>query len=109
MSIVHLIETLGSGGAERLLYTNLKHLPSARFRSTVMTIFDGPDRWASPIRQLGVKVESLGCRGYRGLAPGVSSLRSWLRKETPHLLHTHLLGGERGRSLGGASRRRACD
>lgn len=89
-SVVHLIETLGSGGAERLLYTNLKHLPAARFRNTVVTVFDGPDRWAGPIRELGVGVESLGCRDYKGLAIGVVRLRAWLNKERPSLAHTHL-------------------
>jgi len=30
LHVVHLIEALGPGGAERLLYTNLKHFDPAR-------------------------------------------------------------------------------
>ncbi|MEJ7618026.1 MAG: hypothetical protein WKF30_13940 [Pyrinomonadaceae bacterium] len=84
-TIVHLIETLGSGGAERLLYTNLKHLPAPRFKSIVITVFDTPGRWTGPIRELGVEVESLGCRDYQGLARGVVRLRAWLNQERPNL------------------------
>ena len=77
--VAHLIESLGAGGAERLLYTNLKHLDAARFRSTVVTVFARPDHWAEAIRGLGVPVESLGCRSLRDLPAGVARLRRWLR------------------------------
>lgn len=88
--VVHLIEALGPGGAERLLYTNLKHLDPKRFRSTVLTLFSHATHWAEPIRRLGVRVESLNCRGLRDLLTGTLRLRVWLRRERPDLLHTHL-------------------
>ena len=88
--VAHLIESLGAGGAERLLYTNLKHLDAARFRSTVVTVFARPDHWAEAIRGLGVPVESLGCRSLRDLPAGVARLRRWLRANHTDLLHTHL-------------------
>lgn len=90
VSVVHVIETLGSGGAERLLYTNLRHLPAARFRSTVVTVFDAPGWWTEPIRQIGVRVESLGCRDYKSLPAGVAKLKPLLHKENANLIHTHL-------------------
>jgi hypothetical protein len=37
--VLHLIETLGSGGAERLLYTNLKQLDRNSFELLVVTVF----------------------------------------------------------------------
>ena len=43
LHVVHLIEALGPGGAERLLYTNLKHFDRERVRSTVITISE--PRW----------------------------------------------------------------
>jgi glycosyltransferase involved in cell wall biosynthesis len=90
LHVAHLIESLGAGGAERLLYTNLKHLDPRRFRSTVVTVFARPDHWAEPIRELGVPVVSLDCRGLSDLPSGVRRLRRWLRAERPALVHTHL-------------------
>jgi glycosyltransferase involved in cell wall biosynthesis len=90
LHVAHLIESLGAGGAERLLYTNLKHLDSARFRSTVVTVFAQPDHWAGPVRALGVPVVSLDCGGLRDLPRGVARLRRWLRSNRHDLLHTHL-------------------
>ena len=43
--VVHLIETLGPGGAERLLYTNLKHFDPERVRSTVITVYEHGTHW----------------------------------------------------------------
>ena len=90
--VAHLIEALGPGGAERLLYTNLKHFDTARVRSTVITLYAEPDHWREPIRELGVEVLSLGCRGHRDLPRGVVRLRAWLKRARPGLLHTHLWG-----------------
>ncbi|HLL73741.1 MAG TPA: glycosyltransferase [Pyrinomonadaceae bacterium] len=92
LHVVHLIEALGPGGAERLLYTNLKHFDPARVRSTVFTVYPRSDHWGGAIRELGVEVIGLGCRGPRDLPRAGLRLRSWLRSERPHLLHTHLWG-----------------
>lgn len=90
LHVVHLIEALGPGGAERLLYTNLKHLEREHVRSTVFTVFSTASHWVEPIRQLGVTVESLNCKRPRDLPAGVARLRSWLRKNRVDLIHTHL-------------------
>ncbi|HKQ06578.1 MAG TPA: glycosyltransferase family 4 protein [Blastocatellia bacterium] len=86
----HVIETLGPGGAERLLHTNLKHLDAKRVRSTVITVFSRDDYWAEAIKQLGVQVISLNCGGYRDLIKGIWRLRRWLSDARPDVLHTHL-------------------
>ena len=88
--VLHLIESLGAGGAERLLYTNLKNIDSSLFRSSVVTIFSEPNHWVEPIRKLGVTVESLDCDGLRDLAAGIARLRRWLSRNQPDLIHTHL-------------------
>jgi glycosyltransferase involved in cell wall biosynthesis len=90
LRVAHLIEALGPGGAERLLYTNLKYLDPGRVSSTVVTLFPHADHWKEPIRRLGVEVVSLGCRGVRDLPAAVARLRAWLRRSRPDLLHTHL-------------------
>ncbi|MCI0559873.1 MAG: glycosyltransferase, partial [Nitrososphaera sp.] len=86
----HLIEALGPGGAERLLYTNLRHLDPRRFHNTVLTVFSHANHWTEPIRRLGVRVVSLGCQSYGDLLAGIARLWVWLREEQPDLLHTHL-------------------
>jgi glycosyltransferase involved in cell wall biosynthesis len=88
--IIHLIEELGSGGAERLLYTNLKYFDRSLFQSEVITVFSGAMRWKAPIEALGVKVTSLDCRNLRDLTKGVQRLRRLLPNIRPDLIHTHL-------------------
>ncbi|HJQ32246.1 MAG TPA: glycosyltransferase family 4 protein [Pyrinomonadaceae bacterium] len=88
--VLHLIETLGPGGAERLLHTNLKHLDPSRFESTVVTVFEGPDHWVGPIRRLGITVESLRCTRLGDIRTGVARLRRLLRARRFDVIHTHL-------------------
>lgn len=90
LHVAHLIESLGPGGAERLLYTNLKHLDLERVRSTVITVYPHATHWVEPITELGVPVVSLNCRHTRDIPKGVSRLRAWLRANKPDLVHSHL-------------------
>jgi len=88
--VVHVIESLGPGGAERLLYTNLKHFDPERVRSTVITVYPHNTHWVEPVKELGVPVVSLDCRSTRDIPKGVSRLRAWLRANQPDLVHSHL-------------------
>jgi len=88
--VVHVIESLGPGGAERLLYTNLKHFDPQRVRSTVITVYPHNTHWVEPVKELGVPVVSLDCRSTRDIPKGVSRLRAWLRANRPDLVHSHL-------------------
>jgi len=90
ISVVHVIESLGPGGAERLLYTNLKHFDPERVRSTVITVYSHGTHWREPIAELGVPVVSLDCHSTRDIPKGVSRLRAWLRANKPDLVHSHL-------------------
>ena len=88
--VVHLIEALGPGGAERLLYTNLKHFDPERIRSTVITVFPHATHWLEPIRALGVPVVPLNCNSVREIPKGIRTLRTWLLANQPDLIHSHL-------------------
>jgi glycosyltransferase involved in cell wall biosynthesis len=90
LHVVHLIESLGPGGAERLLYTNLKHFDAERVRSTVITVFSHDTHWLEPITELGVAVISLKCQSAREIPKGVRRLRAWLRANRPDVIHSHL-------------------
>jgi glycosyltransferase involved in cell wall biosynthesis len=90
LRVVHLIEALGPGGAERLLYTNLKHFDPERVKSTVITVYPDATHWREPIQALGVPVVCLECRGPRHIPKGVRALRAWLRENPTDVIHTHL-------------------
>lgn len=90
MKVLHLIEGLGSGGAERLLHTNLRYLDRGAVESEVVTVFSAGDYWQGRIEGLGIPVGSLDCGGYRDFPSGVRRLRSRLKESRPDLIHTHL-------------------
>ena len=90
LHVAHVIETLGPGGAERLLYTNLKHLDPQRIVNTVITVYSHATHWVEPIKELGITVVNLNCRGPRDIPKGISTLRNWLRTNRPDLIHSHL-------------------
>lgn len=90
IELLHVIETLGSGGAERLLHTNLLHLDRERFRSAVVTVRDQGDHWRKPIEALGVSVESLGARSRFDWPRAVLRLKRRLERRKVDLLHSHL-------------------
>lgn len=88
--VVHIIEALGPGGAERLLHTNLKHFDQSRVRSTVFTVYPHATHWREPIEELGVEVVSLNCESPRQLPAAIRKFRAWLRVHRPDLIHSHL-------------------
>ena len=90
LHVAHLIETLGPGGAERLLYTNLKHFDRRRVRSSVITVYSHATHWVQPITELGIPVVSLNCRTTRDILKGVGRFRTWLRTNQPDVVHSHL-------------------
>ena len=90
LKVLHLIDGLGSGGAERLLFTNLQHLPDQGVESDVVTVFGNDNFWRDSIRSLGVEVHSLNCSGNAEIIAGMSRLRKHLAAIRPNLIHTHL-------------------
>jgi len=99
--VLHLIETLGRGGAEGLLYTNLSKLNRGRFDSIVCHLYDRDLHWRQPILELGYPVYSLGITSLADGVRGVLRLRSLLKREPMDLIHTHLYGANLlGRTAG---------
>ncbi len=90
IKVLHLIETLGSGGAERLLHTNLKHFDTNEIDSRVVTVFERNSYWQRDIEAIGIDVKTLGCSGYRDIIKGTLRLRKMFAEDRPDLIHTHL-------------------
>ena len=84
-----MIESLGRGGAERLLVTTLSHLDTLRFEVVVASLF-GPSSLAGEIRDLGIEVVELGLGGPKDLARAVLPLRRLIRRRRIDVVHTHL-------------------
>lgn len=90
--ILHLIEDLGSGGAERLLYTNLSRLDRSRFDGLVVYLYDQNEFWNEPIRRLGYPVVCLRLKSIYDLPRGLIRLWRLLKRERVDLIHAHLYG-----------------
>jgi len=96
--IAHVIDGLGSGGAEALLVTNLRHFDRERHRHVVVTVFEpGSSRypsgrfWESAVTELGIDIHPLGCSGRNELAWMPVRLGGYLRAAGVRLMHSHLL------------------
>jgi glycosyltransferase involved in cell wall biosynthesis len=85
-----LIEDLGSGGAERLLFVNLSRLDRSSFTGMVCHLYDRAQHWRQPILDLGYPVESLGVRSVYDLPRSVLRLLQILKQHPVDLIHTHL-------------------
>lgn len=88
--IVHLIETLGYGGAERLLSANLAHLDRNRYDHIVVYLFE-PDPLRGEIESLGVPCVGLRLENRRKWLLALRTLRAQLGTLEPDLIHTHLV------------------
>jgi glycosyltransferase involved in cell wall biosynthesis len=92
LRVLHLIEDLGAGGAERLLFVNLSHLDRQRFSGMVCHLYDRALHWRQPILDLGYPVTSLNLASPRDLPRGVARLAALLKRRPVDLIHTHLYG-----------------
>lgn len=99
--ILHLIEALGLGGAERRLSADLRHLSEdPRFLNHVCILYNDT-ALAPELEAANVRVSRLGMRGIYDAWKGVWQLRSVLREVKPDILHTQLFGADLyGRILG---------
>ncbi|MDV2502401.1 MAG: glycosyltransferase [bacterium] len=90
MKIVHLIESLGRGGAERRLVTDIALMDRSRFRSVVVHLFP-PDSLKEELEALDVPVVSLGLTsGKEALRHGIPRLVALLKEHHPVILQSHL-------------------
>lgn len=90
ISVLLLINSLGWGGAETMLYRLLSKMDRRRFSPQAVTLIDvHPPLIADKIRALGIPVRSLGMRP-GGIPSPTALLRliRWLRQEPPDVIQT---------------------
>jgi glycosyltransferase involved in cell wall biosynthesis len=90
--VAHVIESIGRGGAERLLVDIGRATDRSRFALRVYTLYEQPRTYAEALRVLGVQEECLNLRGKRDLPQGFNRLRALLLRDGADIVHTHLFG-----------------
>ena len=87
--VLNVIESLGLGGAERLLLTTHRHIDRRLVEPEVACLF-GPNPLAEELRSAGVRVHELGLRSPRDVPDGVLRLRRLMGDARFDVVHTHL-------------------
>ena len=106
ISVTFIIPSLGSGGAEGMLYRLLSRLDRTRFTAKVISLIDlGPTANVKKIQALGVPIRFLGMQPGRPNPIALLRLARWLREDPPDLIstwqyHADLIGGVAARLAG---------
>lgn len=89
MRILHIITSLDTGGAEKMLFKLLGGMDTARFENRVVCLLPaGPV--GDQIKSLGIKVESLGLKRGRISPAGLIKLFRMVTKWKPDIIQTWL-------------------
>lgn len=88
VTLLHVINSLDRGGAERAAVELLRHLDRDRFAPEVMTLYRMGDL-ASELIDIGVSVSSLGLPPELRMS-SVVRLHREIRRRAPRIVHTHL-------------------
>ena len=89
IKVAHIIESLGRGGAERVLVTNLTHIDRSRFENHVIYLFARED-FLPEVEALGVPSYCLCMRNFYDWRRGFWQLRQTLKTIAPDIVHTVL-------------------
>lgn len=87
--VLHIIESLGHGGAERQLINNLKAIDKSRFINAVCFLFDRDDLQPELLR-LGIPVYKLGMSSQYDWRKGLFGLRAVIKEGQFDVIHTEL-------------------
>lgn len=100
MHVLHLIKSLGLGGAENLLLEAARH-PSPQVRYSFGYFLPWKDALVAPLRETGAEVTCFPARTAAGILARAPALARHLRARRVDLLHCHLpLSGVAGRLAG---------
>jgi glycosyltransferase involved in cell wall biosynthesis len=88
--VLQVIETLGLGGAERLLALTVRELKRSAHTNVVAHLLDEPRDWRRSIEDDGVAVESLGLPTPYAGARAVAGIRSLVARWRIDVIHSHL-------------------
>ena len=103
LRVLHVINSLGVGGAEQVLATLVAHRGEGV--ECAVARLAPPGDLDAAVREAGGAVHVVGERGARRLPAAIANLTAIVRRVRPDVLHTHLmrseiLGGVLGAALG---------
>jgi glycosyltransferase involved in cell wall biosynthesis len=88
--LLHVIETLGLGGAERLLALAVRKLKRTAHTNIVVHLLDTPRDWRASIEDDGIAVESLQLASPYDAVGAIAGVRRLVRRWRIDIVHTHL-------------------
>jgi glycosyltransferase involved in cell wall biosynthesis len=88
--VLQVIETLGLGGAERLLALTVRELKRSAHVNVVAHLLDEPRDWRRSIEDDGVAVESLALPSPYAAVRAVEGIRRLIARWRIDVLHSHL-------------------
>lgn len=87
-TVLHVIDTLGLGGAERFLVNLVRHLDASKYEPVVAWLSEsGP--FAEDLKHTGIEVIGIGARGHRDVR-ALSRLIRVMRERRVAIVNTHL-------------------
>lgn len=89
IKLLTIIETLGKGGAERVLVNTLPELKRLGIHCEVATLFNDNDL-AEELEYKGIKVHRLNLSYKWNIFEGISKLNKLIKKNNYNILHAHL-------------------
>jgi len=91
--ILHIIESLGPGGAERILLTNLTYLDKDRFYNVVAYLYND-EFFLSDLKEIGVKAYSLNLKNIYQPFTAINRIVKIIKTEKIDIVHTNLFGAD---------------
>lgn len=89
IKVLHIIETLGCGGAERVLTYSLKNIDKNKFSVKVVCFFPLLN-FKKELEDAGINVTCLNAKNLYGFYRIIPQLYSLIIKEKPDIVHTQL-------------------
>ncbi|MFD3000888.1 glycosyltransferase [Pontibacter toksunensis] len=90
VKVLHIIKSLGRGGAEMLLPETLKYHDKDKFEFHYIYFLPWKDQVVKPIERNGGKVTCLSTSNNIGISLKVPALVSYIRRHNIQLVHCHL-------------------
>jgi len=91
--ILHIIESLGPGGAERALLTNLTYLDKDKFYNVAVYLYND-EFFLSDLKEIGVKAYSLNLKNIYQPFTAINRIVKIIKSEKIDIVHTNLFGAD---------------
>jgi glycosyltransferase involved in cell wall biosynthesis len=91
VDVLHVIDSLGEGGAEHNLLSILRRLPADRFRNHIAWLHDRENLIEAVRPHVASLIPLHAPRSKLGLLSAAATLASWMEEHRPHVVNAQLL------------------